>query len=116
WPGVAGAVLGDEAGEAAVVMINNAAGFPPFEGPITSNPDTGEQHNVTIPFLGVRNIPADVNALLAADGGSVTLAVTSVTNPGYKRAASFTSGGPRAPDSAPKPHAMAPRGSLASVA
>lgn len=112
---VARAVFGDEAGDAAVVMINNTAGFPPFEGPITSNPDTGEQHNVTIPFLGVRNLTADVNALLAADGGSVTLAATSVTNPGYTKAASFTSGGPRAPDSAPKPDVMAPGVSVASV-
>jgi subtilisin family serine protease len=112
---VARAVFGDEAGDAAVVMINNTAAFPPFEGPITSNPDTGEQHNVTIPFLGVRSVAADVNALLAADGGSVTLAATSVTNPGYKKAASFTSGGPRAPDSAPKPDVMAPGVSVASV-
>src|SRR4029077_800465 len=34
---VARAFFGDEAGDAAVVMINNSAGFPPFEGPITSN-------------------------------------------------------------------------------
>ena len=57
---VARAVFGDEAGAAAVVMINNTAGYPPFEGQITSNPDTGEQHTVTIPFLGVRNNATDV--------------------------------------------------------
>ena len=112
---VARAVFGDEAGDAAVVMINNSAGYPPFEGPITSNPDTGEQHNVTIPFLGVRNIAADVSALLAADGGSVSLASTTVVNPGYKVAASFTSGGPRNPDSAPKPDVIAPGVSVSSV-
>ncbi len=112
---VARAVFGDEAGDAAVVMINNAAGFPPFEGPITQNPDTGEQHKVTIPFLGVRNLAADKAALLAADGGTVSLASASVTNPGYKLAASFTSGGPRSPDSAPKPDVSAPGVSVGSA-
>jgi subtilisin family serine protease len=110
---VARAVFGDEAGDAAVVMINNASGYPPFEGPITSNPDTGEQHKVTIPFLGVRI--ADTAALVAADGGSVTLTATVVTNPSYKAAASFTSGGPRSPDSAPKPDVIAPGVSVASA-
>ena len=110
---VARAIFGDEAGAAAVVMINNDSGFPPFEGPITSNPDTGEQHNVTIPFLGVR--AADKSALIAADGGSVTLAVAHVPNLGYTMAASFTSGGPRNPDSAPKPDVMAPGVSVASA-
>jgi subtilisin family serine protease len=112
---VARAVFGDEAGDAAVVMINNSAGYPPFEGQITSNPDTGEQHKVTIPFLGVRNNPTDVKALLAADGGSVALSPTKVVNSNYKSAASFTSGGPRNPDSAPKPDVMAPGVSVASA-
>jgi minor extracellular serine protease Vpr len=110
---VARAVFGDEAGDAAVVMVNNVAGLPPFEGSITSNPDTGEQHNVTIPFLGVGSGAGA--ELLAADGGSVTLTASPVTNPGYKRAASFTSGGPRNPDSAPKPDVMAPGVSVASA-
>jgi len=110
---VARAVFGDEAGDAAVVMVNNTAGLPPFEGKITSNPDTGEQHTVTIPFLGVGS--GDGAALLAADGGSVTLTATTVPNTGYKKAASFTSGGPRNPDSAPKPDVMAPGVSVASV-
>ncbi len=110
---VARAVFGDEAGDAAVVMINNATGFPPFEGPISSNPDTGEQHKVTIPFLGVRS--GDGASLAAADGTSITLTATTVTNPGYKMAATFTSGGPRNPDSAPKPDVMAPGVSVASV-
>ena len=38
---VARGVFGQQAGAAAVAMINNAAAFPPFEGPILSNPDTG---------------------------------------------------------------------------
>src|SRR5882762_7966025 len=46
---VAKAIYGQQAGAAAVVMVNNATSFPPFEGPITSNPDTGEAFNVTIP-------------------------------------------------------------------
>ena len=112
---VARAVFGDEAGDKAVVMINNSAGLPPFEGPITSNPDTGEQHNVTIPFLGVTNAAATVSALNAADGGTTTLSSITVPNANYKLAASFTSGGPRDPDSAPKPDVMAPGVSVSSV-
>jgi minor extracellular serine protease Vpr len=112
---VARAVFGDEAGSAAVVMINNAAGLPPFEGQITENPDTGEQHTVTIPFLGVKNDAATVSALVAADGGSVKLAATTVANTNYKLVASFSSGGPRNPDSAPKPEVIAPGVSVASA-
>src|SRR6266851_1599222 len=110
---VARAVFGDEAGDAAVVMVNNSAGFPPFEGQITSNPDTGEQHTVTIPFLGAKS--TDGAALLAANGGTVTLGSTNVPNSNYKLAANFSSGGPRDPDSAPKPDVMAPGVSVASV-
>lgn len=110
---VARAVFGDEAGDAAVVMVNNGAGFPPFEGKITQNPDTGEQHTVTIPFLGAQ--PTDAAALLAADGGMVTLASTSVPNTNYKKVAGFSSGGPRNPDNASKPDVIAPGVSVSSV-
>ena len=110
---VARAVFGDKAGAAAVVMINNAAGYPPFEGQITSNPDTGEQHVVTIPFLGA--LQADTAKLVAADGGTVTLSSTTVANTGYKFVAGFSSGGPRNPDSAPKPDVIAPGVSVASA-
>ena len=48
------AIYGQQAGAAAVAMINSAAGYPPYEGPITANPDTGVPFNVTIPFLGVQ--------------------------------------------------------------
>ena len=69
---VARAIYGQQAGAAAVVMVNNTNGFPPFDGQISSNPDTGEPYNVTIPFLGV---PASAGAaLIAADGKSATLA------------------------------------------
>ena len=37
---VAKAIFGQQAGAAAVAMVNNATGYPPFEGKITSNPDT----------------------------------------------------------------------------
>jgi subtilisin family serine protease len=37
---VARAIYGQKAGAAAVVMVNNSSSIPPFEGPITSNPDT----------------------------------------------------------------------------
>ena len=39
------AIFGQQAGAAAVAMVNNAAGFPPFEGPILSNPDTGDRRS-----------------------------------------------------------------------
>src|SRR4029077_9193378 len=67
------AIFGQQAGAVAVVMVNNSGGLPPFEGKITSNPDTGIPFNVTIPFLGVTNATATVNALKPADGGWGTL-------------------------------------------
>jgi minor extracellular serine protease Vpr len=112
---VARAVYGQEAGAAAVVMLNSDASLPPYEGPITSNPDTGEPYNVTIPFLGAAGTAANATAFNAADGGTVTLADSPVPNTGYEQSASFTSGGPRNPDSAPKPEVIAPGVSVASV-
>ena len=50
---VAKAIFAQQAGAAVAVMTNNAAGLPPVEGPITSNPDTGVPFIVTIPFAGV---------------------------------------------------------------
>src|SRR5205085_5225213 len=76
---VAKAIYGQQAGAAAVVMVNNAAGFPPFEGPITNDPDTGESANVTIPFLGVKG-PATSSTTdgaklrTLADGTATTVA------------------------------------------
>jgi minor extracellular serine protease Vpr len=121
---VARAIFGQQAGAAAVVMINTNSGLPPFEGEITSNPDTGEKFTVTIPFLGVRGClgtcptgtdTADGDNLVASDGTSTTLTATTVVNPGYKGFASFTSGGPRNVDSAVKPEIIAPGVSVVST-
>src|SRR5256885_8456580 len=84
---VAKAIYGRDAGAAAVAMINNASGYPPFEGDITSNPDTGQSvPKVTIPFFGIKDTVTGTDAknLIAADGGSVTLTNTTVVNPNYK--------------------------------
>jgi subtilisin family serine protease len=110
---VARAVFGDEAGAAAVVMINSSDALPPYEGHITSDPDTGEQHDVKIPFLGAKQ--SDGPTLVAADGGTTTLTATTVDNTTYKQATDFSSGGPRFGDSAPKPDVIAPGLSVTSA-
>jgi subtilisin family serine protease len=117
---VAKAIFGQQAGAAAVVMVNNTASLPPYEGPITSNPDDGTPFTVTIPFLGVRgpaSNPASDGARLRAlpDGTSVTLTPTNLQNPGYLGFASFTSGGPRSGDSTLKPDISAPGVSITSA-
>jgi subtilisin family serine protease len=84
---VARAIFGQQAGAAAVVMINNATSLPPFEGPITSNPDDGEQFVVTIPFYGVRGLAARPTsagfALVRRDGQSIAL--TRASDPAQAR-------------------------------
>ncbi|MGH7764553.1 MAG: S8 family serine peptidase, partial [Candidatus Dormibacteraceae bacterium] len=110
---VARAIFGQQHGAAAVAMINTSPGYPPFEGQITSNPDNGQAFTVTIPFLGIQQ--SDMAAIVAANGGTAGMSPTTVPNSNYKLAASFTSGGPRNPDSAPKPDVMAPGVSVASV-
>jgi subtilisin family serine protease len=110
---VARAIFGQQAGATAVLMVNNAPGFPPFEGPITSNPDTGEPFTVTIPFLGVP--PDAAGTLVAADGGTTTLSATALTNPGFLGPASFSSSGPRTGDSWLKPDVAAPGVSIFSA-
>ena len=112
---VARAVFGQKAGAAAVVMLNNAGGFPPFEGPITGNPDNGEAYTVTIPFFGVPLSTANRAALLAADGATVSLSSLTLTNPGFRKLASFSSGGPRSGDSGLKPEVTAPGVSIFSA-
>lgn len=110
---VARAVFGQQAGADAVAMINNASGYPPFEGPITGNPDTGESFEVTIPFLGVRG--SDGTTLRAADDGTATTTATDIANPGFQGFASFSSGGPTNGDSFLKPDIAAPGVSIAST-
>jgi subtilisin family serine protease len=112
---VARAIFGQKAGAAAVVMVNSDGTLPPFEGPITSNPDTGEPYNVTIPFLGAAGTAANTAALLAADGGTTTLSSISIPNTGYEHVASFSSAGPANPDSSAKPEVIAPGVSVASA-
>ena len=117
---VAKAIFGQQAGAAVVVMVNNAAGFPPFEGPITSNPDDGVPFTVTIPFLGVRGPATTATSdgaklRAAADGTATTVAAASITNPGFTGFASFTSGGPRTGDSGLKPDVTAPGVSIIST-
>ncbi|HJP70198.1 MAG TPA: S8 family serine peptidase [Candidatus Limnocylindria bacterium] len=117
---VARAVFGQQAGAAAVVMINTDAGYPPFEGQITGNPDTGEEYLVTIPLLGVRGVlgtapTPDGDNLVAADGGTSTLADTVIDNPGFENFASFSSNGPRNGDSGAKPNVTAPGVSIVST-
>lgn len=97
---------GQAAGAVAVIMVNNAPSFPPFEGPIPG---------VTIPFLGVPS--TDGPALKAADGQTVTLRKGPVmANPAYKFMANFTSGGPRRRDDVLKPDVTAPGVSTISAA
>jgi minor extracellular serine protease Vpr len=116
---VAKAIFGQQAGAAAVVMVNNAAGLPPFEGTITSNPDDGTPFLVTIPFLGVAgpasNPASDGAKLRAANGLGSTVSPVQLANPAYAAFASFTSGGPRTGDSALKPDVTAPGVSIVST-
>ena len=114
------AILGQKAGAGAVAMINTGSGYPPFEGDITSDADTGEQFHVTIAFFGVKGVlgtGSDGDTLAAADAGTAnTITAAVVPNPGYQRAASFTSGGPRNVDSGMKPEVIAPGVSVKSTA
>ncbi len=115
------AVFGQQAGAAAVAMINSTSDFPPYEGPITENPDDGVAFEVTIPFLGVRGILGaaptdDGDQLVAAEGGEVTYTLVDLDNPGFKKTASFSSGGPRGGDSALNPSVAAPGVSIDSAA
>jgi hypothetical protein len=114
---VAKAIFGQQAGAAAVVMVNNATTLPPVEGPITSNPDDGTLFTVTIPFLGVRGTSAtsDGGKLRAANGLTATVAPTLIPNTNYKGFADFSSGGPRTGDSFLKPDVTAPGVSIVST-
>ena len=110
---VARAGFGQQAGAAAVVMINSDANFPPYEGEIVADPSLPVFVDVTIPFLGVRGVLGaeptdDGDALAAADGEQVDLTAARVDNPGFRQFASFSSDGPRSVDSGLKPDVAAP--------
>lgn len=104
-------IFGQQAGAAAVLMVNSDDALPPFEGIITSNPDDGTPYNVTIPFLGVRS----------SDGAAFTTGATAsvegaqLANPAFRGYADFTSSGPRSGDSAISPNVAAPGVSIASA-
>ena len=69
------AELGQAAGAAAVILVNNGPGLPPFEGNIVGPPPG--RRPVTIPFIGVT--PADGATLLADNGQTaITLSTTSI--------------------------------------
>ena len=100
------AIFGQAAGAAAVIMINNSGGLPPFEGPIPG---------VSIPFLGAAG--GTDAAFVAGDAAIHTItAGAPMASPSYKHLASFTSGGPRTGDSAAKPDITAPGVSTVSTA
>jgi len=113
---VARAIFGQQAGAAAVVMINNATSLPQFEGEITVDPDNGLLFNVTIPFFGVKGLAAtpgsDGFALVQRDGMAITLTEGTAIQTGM---ASFSSTGPRSPDSRLKPDITAPGTAIVST-
>ncbi len=107
------AIYGEAAGAAAVLMVNNAAALPPYEGPITLNADTGAPANVTIPFLGTSlNNEALIKTL---DGQVLALNAANIANPGFNALASFSSLGPRLSDGHLKPDVTAPGVSILSA-
>jgi minor extracellular serine protease Vpr len=114
------AYMGQAAGAAAVAMIDTSTNFPPFEGDVTSDPDTGQQLHLTIPFFGIRGLvgsspPSDGDTLAAATKAN-SFTPTDVPNNAYQRVAGFSSAGPRNPDSALKPEITAPGVSVKSTA
>ena len=97
-PRVDRATLTQQNGGKAAIMVNTSDDYPPFEGTIPG---------VTIPFLGVPSSAAD--ELAGNDGDTANLsAAIAQPNPGYRKNADFTSGGPRRLDNALKPDVTAP--------
>jgi hypothetical protein len=112
---------GQKYGAAAVALLNNSAGYPPFEGPIAGNsPTTNPFDPVTIPFFGVQGVStptvpsADAAKLIAAVSAAATGAL--IPNLTFEQVASFSSGGPLQDTSAMKPSLAAPGVSINSTA
>ncbi|GAA5038307.1 S8 family serine peptidase [Microbacterium fluvii] len=108
---VAKAIYAQQAGAAAALMVNTSTDLPPYEGQITSNPDTGEAYEVTIPFLGV----SSTDGPTFVTGATATFASAQIDNPGFRKYASFSSSGPRSGDSGISPDVAAPGVSIASA-
>ena len=107
------AIFGQKHKAAAVVMINSSDEYSGFEGEITGSLVTGEQVDVTIPFLSVKR--SDGAALAAAEGKQMTFASNTIPNAGFTGYGSFTSSGPRSGDSALRPSVVAPGVSITSA-
>ena len=111
---------GQKYGAAAVALINNAAGYPNFEGDIPGNDPAGNPFApVTIPFFGA--LASDATALSGPIGGPApaTAKATSagiIANPAFDVAATFSSGGPRTGDSVLKPAVTGPGVNVVSTA
>jgi subtilisin family serine protease len=111
---IARAQFGAKHGAAAVALINNAPGYPSFEGPI---PSLTSSSPISIPFLGIQGPGAtapDAAALVAAASATLVSPV-AITNPTYRQTASFSSAGPRSGDGALKPNVSAPGVSILST-
>jgi minor extracellular serine protease Vpr len=99
------AIIGDSLGASAVIMVNNSASFPPYEGTIAG---------VDIPFIGVPN--TDEARFHTDDGLSATInEAPDMANPNYRWNATFTSGGFRRYDQLLKPDVIAPGVSVISA-
>jgi subtilisin family serine protease len=110
-------------GAAASAMINSAAGFPAYEGPIPGgapDPNSGNMYEpVTIPFFGV--LQSDTLALTGPTGGPAPASAIGtnagqLANANFAKVASFSSAGPRIGDSVLKPGVTAPGVSTVSAA
>ena len=105
------AIFAEDAGAVAAVLVNDAAGYPPFEGDI-ANPSTGNA--VQIPFFGA--LSTDAATLIHAAGTNGTLSHdAAVTNPQFETLASFDSWGPATGTSDLKPNLAAPGVGIASA-